>query len=350
MDNRFNEVFSLFNSLNKEFSSGSHIIDIFSSWFSFYHYNKCSNNILIAHSYKLDNITITSSLDQSCALVVTNISIKNNMTTFITHIHVHDKPVIKTLYHTGNIISTKAELFTIRCGINQAIKIQEISKIIVVTNSIHATKRICDLSLHLYQIHLISISNELRKFFLLSSSNSIKFWECPSWCSWLLHKAVNGETKQFCHTLLFPCKLSWDFSKKNKYDNIIKNWKMTFQALDLKGCHFLDLVNNDDNPIKPSYANSRLWLKYFGHSNSLYARSTRAIVNHAPISKYRLRFFPWEEFKYSCGLYPIKTRWYILYEYRRFNEYWNLRRDTLSHFTLILEFNGGAFVFVNATT
>jgi len=31
MDNRFNEVFPLFDSLNKEFSPGSHIIDIFPS-------------------------------------------------------------------------------------------------------------------------------------------------------------------------------------------------------------------------------------------------------------------------------------------------------------------------------
>ena len=161
---------------------------------------------------------------------------------------------------------------------------------------------------------------------------------------------MDRETKQFCHILLFPCKSSWDFSKKSECDNIIKNWKMTFQALDLKGHHFLDIVNNDDNPIKPSYANDRSWLKYFGHSNSLCARVMRAIDNHAPISEYRLRFFPQKKFKCPCSLYPIEIRHYILHECRRFNEYWNLRRDTLSYFTLFLEFNRDAFVFINATT
>jgi len=228
--------------------------------------------------------------------------------TSIVYIHICDKPIIKTLYHAGNVISTKAELFAIRCSINQAVNIQEISKIIVITDSIHAAKRIFNPSLYSYQIHLAFISNKLRKFFLLSSSNSIKFWKCPNWCSWSLHKVVDRETKQFCHTPLFPCKLSWDFSKKSECDNIIENWKMTFQASDLKGRHFLDLINNDDNLIKPSYVNGKSWLKYFGHSNSLCVRSMKAIVNHAPISEYRLRFFLQEEFKCPCGLYPIKIR------------------------------------------
>ena len=78
----------------------------------------------------------------------------------------------------------------------------------------------------------------------------------------------------------------------------------------------------DYNPLKPSYYSKRgLWLKYFGHSNSLYTRASKAIVNHAPIEEYCLRFFPQEEFERLCGQYPIETRWYILYEYRRYNNY-----------------------------
>ena len=37
-------------------------------------------------------------------------------------------------------------------------------------------------------------------------------------------------------------------------------------------------------------------------------RATRAITNHAPIGKYRLKFFPWEDFSCLCGTYPIETR------------------------------------------
>ena len=87
---------------------------------------------------------------------------------------------------------------------------------------------------------------------------------------------------------MFPCKSSWDFSKKRKYDNLIQNWKITFQASDQKGQQFLNLVDNNNNSIEPSYINEGSWLKFMSHSNSLYARVTRATVNHASTSEYRL--------------------------------------------------------------
>ena len=96
---------------------------------------------------------------------------------------------------------------------------------------------------------------------------------------------------------------------------------MTFQALDLKGRQFLNLLDDNFNVIEPSYAKGDSWLKTFGHLNSLCACATRAITNYALIGEYRLRFFPREEFKCLCGTYPIESRHHILYEYRRFNGY-----------------------------
>ena len=92
------------------------------------------------------------------------------------------------------------------------------------------------------------------------------------------------------------------------------------------------------------YTKGRSWLKFLGHSNSLYARVTRVIVNHAPIDEYRLRFFPREDFSCLCKAYPIESRHHILHKCRRFNAYWNLRRDSISHFILFLEFNSRAFL------
>jgi len=124
---------------------------------------------------------------------------------------------------------------------------------------------------------------------------------------------------------------------------------MIFQALDTKEKQFLDLLDSDDNIIKPLYIKGGSWLRHFSHSNSLCARATRAIINHTPIDEYRLRFFLREDFSCSCGSHPIETRRYILYERRRFNEYWNLRRDLISHFILFFEFNPSAFVFASPT-
>jgi len=80
---------------------------------------------------------IVSSKTLSYALIVTNISIRNNVATSIAHIYICNRPVFKTLHHTVNITSTEAELFAIRCGINQASNSQGILKIIIVTDLIY---------------------------------------------------------------------------------------------------------------------------------------------------------------------------------------------------------------------
>ena len=61
---------------------------------------------------------------------------------------------------------------------------------------------------------------------------------------------------------------------------------MTFQASDLKERNFLKLLDDKSIPFKLSTIRSSLWLQYFGHSNSLCTRATRAIVNHSPIREY----------------------------------------------------------------
>ena len=94
---------------------------------------------------------------------------------------------------------------------------------------------------------------------------------------------------------------------KSECDDILCIQKITFQALDGKENHFLDLLDINFNVIEPSYTKGDYWLQWFGHSNLLCVQATRAITNHALISKYRLRFFPEEEFKCLCSSYPIES-------------------------------------------
>ena len=344
IDNRFNEVFPSFALLHPEFSL---VIDTFSDCFSFNLFSKQKNNSLKMYIHQLDNIVIKSSSIPSLALIITDTSIKSNIAMFILHMHICNKPISKTLYHAVHIMSTEAELFAIRCSINQAMNHNDISKIIVITDSIHAAKKIFDLSSYLYQVHSATILNGLHIFFSHHQDNSIEFWKCSSHYNWNLYKVVDKETKVFNPIPLFPCKMSWDFSKKSQCDDIANIWKMTFQASDFKGKQFL---NGDDNIIEPSYIKGGAWLKYFGHSNSLYTRASRAITNYALIGEYRLRFFPREEFRCPCGMYPIESRHHILHECRRFNEYWNLWRDSINHFVMFLETNLSAFAFLDSTS
>ena len=216
-------------------------------------------------------MVLSNSFSPQSTLVITNASIKHNIAISISHVHIANYPLTKTVHHALFVTSTEAELFAIRCGINQACSVDSISKIIVVTDSIYAAKKIFDSKSHPYQLHLAAILSELRRFFNSNLNNSIEFWECPSCLKWGLHLNIDKDSKSFHPTPSYPSKISWDYCKKINSNDIINLWKMTFQASDGKGNNFLDLLDDDYNPIIPSYIKGGLWLQAFGHSNSLCA-------------------------------------------------------------------------------
>ena len=182
-------------------------------------------------------------------------------------------------------------------------------------------KKIFDCGSHPYQIHSAAILSELCTFFSSNESNSIEFWECPSKLRWRFHHNADKDSKAFSVIPSYPTKISWDFCKKSDCNELIKLWKMTFQASDGKGKHFLDLLDDNLNVIEPSYTRDGPWLQTFGHSNLLCACAVRAITNHAPIGEYMLRFFPNMDFTCPCNNYPIESRKHILHECQRFNGY-----------------------------
>ena len=81
---------------------------------------------------------------------------------------------------------------------------------------------------------------------------------------------------------------------------------MYFQASNYRGRNFLNLNNDDNEPIQLSYSKGGVWLKCFSLSNSLCAWVTRLITNYVPISKYKKRFFPNEPTSCPCGQAPLK--------------------------------------------
>ena len=339
-------IFPSFSPLDPEFSPGHQIIDIFSNRFSFNLVNKKGKNQKNSRSQELDEMVIQHSSDPHTALVITDASIKNDIATSVVHIHVANQPLVKTVHHASFITTTEAELFAIRCGIYQALSHKNISKIIVVTNSIHVANKIFDCGPHPYQIHTAAILSKLQSFFSSNESNNIEFWECSSKLRQKFHHDTDKDSKSFSVIPSYPTKTLWDYCKKVDCDKSAKLWKMTFQVSDGKGKHFLDLLDNDSNEIEPSSAKGGLWLQAFGHSNLLCAHAARAITNHAPIGEYRLRFFLNMDFTCPCN-YPIKSRRHILHECGRFNGYWNPRRDTLNHFMMFLNANPNAFAFNN---
>ena len=113
-----------------------------------------------------------------------------------------------------NVTLTGVELFSIRCGINQAVQLPNVDQIIVIMDTIPAARCIFDLSTYPLQLHSIAVSHDLRVFFNRNSNNTISFWDCFSSNKWSSYLAVNKETKHFKPTLLFSANLHRNLAKK----------------------------------------------------------------------------------------------------------------------------------------
>ena len=117
-NNRLNGIFNPFNSFSSKFSLRNRIIDIFSSHFSFYIFDRKCAKVKKMHLHKLNELILYTSVDLKTAIVVSNVNIKNQVAISIAYIYIHDISVIKTIHYAINITSTEAKLFIIRCGLN----------------------------------------------------------------------------------------------------------------------------------------------------------------------------------------------------------------------------------------
>jgi len=112
-NNWLNEIFSSFDSLNKEFSLGFHLTDIFSDCFSFISVNSKDLEVLFTYQNKLDNIYRNSLANHGTMLIVLDASIKNNVAILIFHICRGQEIIAKTVHYTMNVTFSEVELFTI---------------------------------------------------------------------------------------------------------------------------------------------------------------------------------------------------------------------------------------------
>ena len=139
-------IFPSFSFLNPEFFPSSCIMDNFSDRFSFNLVNKKDKDKDKIHAQELDNMVLWNSSSHHTALVITDVSIKHDITTSISHVHIANHLLTKPVHHAVFVTSMEAELFTIRYSINQACSKENISKVIVVTDSIcYSTKVWTDL-------------------------------------------------------------------------------------------------------------------------------------------------------------------------------------------------------------
>ena len=196
INNCLNKVFPAFDSLNKELFPSFHLVDNFPSYFSFYSVNWRNTNAKAAYWNKLNDIYKIFSINQNTILIISDMSVKNNIITLVLHIWRKHKIITKTIYYTMNILSIKAKLFAIRYSISQATQMQDVEYIVIITDAISGAKWIFDLSVYPYQLYTIIIFSNSRNFFNKSENNSISFWDCSNSNKWPFYLLVDKESKQ----------------------------------------------------------------------------------------------------------------------------------------------------------
>jgi len=120
-NNWLNKVFSTFNRLHKKLSSSFRLVDNFSNCYSFYTVNWKNTEVKNAYLCFLDKIFDNSLSNFNTVLVISDASVKNNITTLILHIHQDSNIIAKTIHYAINVTFTEMELFSVRYGINQAV-------------------------------------------------------------------------------------------------------------------------------------------------------------------------------------------------------------------------------------
>ena len=156
--NCLNSIFLAFSSLNQKLSFSFCLIDIFSSCFYFNSANCKDTDAKFTHQNKLKNIYKSLSNNQDTVLIITNISIKNNITILVWREY---EIIVKTIYYTMNILSIEAKHFAIRYSISQVFQIYNISYIVIIINTIYTAKYIFNMSIYSYQLWSITVSKEV---------------------------------------------------------------------------------------------------------------------------------------------------------------------------------------------
>ena len=62
--------------------------------------------------------TKNSSKSSNIVFIIFDASVKNNITTSISHIWRKHNTIMKSVHYTMNVSSTEVEIFAIRCGIS----------------------------------------------------------------------------------------------------------------------------------------------------------------------------------------------------------------------------------------
>ena len=186
---------------------------------------------------------------------------------------------------------------------------RHVTQVHVFVDSVSAAQRAFDMGIHSLQGSSLSISERLRFWFDVSSSNQLTFHYVPSGTHWNIQYSAYKLSKSI--SIADTGNISLDVKLKEITSGCLKEWSKLFQSPDYRGHQFLF---NPDTVPPPSHLKGGPWsLKDV--SLRMSARFYRTVLNHAPIGEYRKRFLkhlPSESHYCRCG--ALETWSHLLFQ------------------------------------
>ncbi|PPR06499.1 hypothetical protein CVT26_004534, partial [Gymnopilus dilepis] len=225
----------------------------------------------------------------------------------------------------GNVSVPDAELSAVSTGILQALLLEDVNEIDVLTDSSTAIDRILDCSAHSGQQYSIATCDALEPWLEASLDHIIRIYYTPSDRRWG-YLPIHAEAHELARGLQVPGnvvgQMTIDQFKTAADTAATQPWTNQFESPSYRGRNFLVLDSLDAGPLAPTTVKGGPWLQAAKsavdsegnslYSNALFARMCRAILDHAPISSFYERFnFTNGQRSCDCGSL-LETRRHIL--------------------------------------
>jgi len=226
---------------------------------------------------------------------------KSNVTSAVAYTWSNNSVISQFCAQAMNIIPIKAELMSIHIGLIPAIDNKDTHQILIITDTISAAKNILESQPNPLQKSILSIANNMKSFFSRDNRNVIHFWQCSNKTEWPRHKLVDDQVKAAKNRPIYPSRNLYQFNRKKECNDALKEWQNSFFTSQKKGQLFLDFEDKKQIVIKPTYTKDSSWLLAISFTNALCIHFTHMTTDHAPIGKYRQRFFPNSPLSCLCG-------------------------------------------------
>jgi ribonuclease HI len=196
---------------------------------------------------------------------------------------------------TGPVSAPDAEAYAIAMALGELTKPEhyDAKEIHIFSDCVPALQTAFDPSVRSAASARIISCQRIRPWFEARQDHVIHLYYVPGHKGILINELVDSDAQAQARSNEYqPDTISVSIARQTSEADALRAWTLDSRKPAIRGKQYLF---SGRKPPKPTTKKGGgLFMRAFGSSNSLAARASRAITNHAPLGDYRRRFFPRE--------------------------------------------------------